>query len=144
MMQVVALLVVLCSFSGVSARWTAQESGTKARLRGLCVVSTEVAWACGSGGAFLRTTDGGKNWTAGTVPGAASLDFRDVQAFDERNAYLLSIGGGEQSRISKTSDGGATWATMYVNRDPKVFLDALAFWDADHGLVLGDPVDGRF
>jgi photosystem II stability/assembly factor-like uncharacterized protein len=33
---------------------------------------------------------------------------------------------------------------VYVNRDPKGFLDALAFWDADHGLALGDPVGGRF
>jgi photosystem II stability/assembly factor-like uncharacterized protein len=24
------------------------------------------------------------------------------------------------------------------------FVDALAFWDAEHGLVLGDPVGGRF
>ena len=33
---------------------------------------------------------------------------------------------------------------LYVNQDPKGFLDAIAFWDADHGLALGDPVDGRF
>jgi photosystem II stability/assembly factor-like uncharacterized protein len=24
------------------------------------------------------------------------------------------------------------------------FLDAIAFWDAEHGLALGDPVEGRF
>ena len=28
--------------------------------------------------------------------------------------------------------------------DPTGFLDALAFWDADHGLALGDPVGGRY
>ena len=80
----------------------------------------------------------------GTVPGASALDFRDVHAVDAETAYLLSIGAGEQSRIFKTTDGGATWATLYVNKDPKGFLDAIAFWDADHGLALGDPVDGRF
>jgi len=31
-----------------------------------------------------------------------------------------------------------------VNRDPKGFLDAFAFWDVDNGVALGDPVDGRF
>ena len=45
---------------------------------------------------------------------------------------------------TRPTDGGATWATLYVNKDPKGFLDALAFWDADHGLALGDQVDGRF
>ena len=78
------------------------------------------------------------------VPGASALDFRDVHAVDDETAYLLSIGAGDQSRIYKTNDGGATWATLYMNKDPKGFLDAIAFWDADHGLALGDPVDGRF
>ena len=42
----------------------------------------------------------------GTVPGAADLDFRDVDAVDERKAFLLSIGEGEKSRIYQTADGG--------------------------------------
>ena len=59
-------------------------------------------------------------------------------------AYVLSIGEGKLSRIFKTSDGGQTWALQHENPDPKGFLDALAFWDVDHGLALGDPVEGRF
>ncbi len=143
-MRVVTLLVGFTLGSQATAQWTAQASGTKARLRGLGVASDEVAWACGTGGTFTRTTDGGRTWKAGTVPGASSLDFRDVHAHDADTAYLLSIGGGEQSRIYKTNDGGATWVLRYVNKDPKGFLDAIAFWDVDHGLALGDPVDGRF
>ncbi len=65
-------------------------------------------------------------------------------AFDADTAFLLSIGPGALSRIYKTSDGGASWALRYQNADPKVFLDALAFWDPEHGIALGDPVDGRF
>jgi photosystem II stability/assembly factor-like uncharacterized protein len=145
MMKLIVALLVSCALcAATKAQWTTRASGTKARLRGLCVVNGEVAWASGTGGTFLRTSDGGKTWKAGSVPGAASLDFRDVHAVDANATYLLSIGEGEQSRIYKTSDGGATWATTYVNRDPEGFLDALAFWDADHGLALGDPVDGRF
>src|SRR5262249_15484544 len=48
------------------------------------------------------------------------------------------------SRIYKTTDGGATWVLQHTNRDPKGFLDAIAFWDADHGLALGDPIGRRF
>jgi photosystem II stability/assembly factor-like uncharacterized protein len=108
------------------------------------VIGNEVAWASGTGGTFLRTTDGGKTWKVGTVPSASALDFRDIHAVDADTAYLLAIGGGDLSRIHKTGDGGATWNTLYVNKDPKGFLDALAFWDNDHGLALGDPVGGRF
>lgn len=144
-MKLVFALLAVCVFgSDALAQWTPQTSGTKARLRGLSAVSEEIAWASGTDGTFLRTTDGGKTWHAGTVPSASYLDFRDTHAVNSHTAYLLSIGGGEQSRILKTTDGGATWATSYVNKDPKGFLDAIAFWDAEHGLALGDPVDGRF
>jgi photosystem II stability/assembly factor-like uncharacterized protein len=78
------------------------------------------------------------------VPGASSLDFRDVHAIDSAAAYFLSIGTAGQSRIYKTADGGATWSLQYSNSDPRVFLDAFAFWDSGHGLALGDPLDGRF
>jgi photosystem II stability/assembly factor-like uncharacterized protein len=138
------LLAVGLSGGSSQAQWTTQASGTKARLRGLCVVNDRVAWASGTGGTFLRTTDGGTTWRAGAVLDASSLDFRDVHAVDADTAYLLSIGGGEQSRVFKTTDGGASWDPQYVNKKPKGFFDALAFWDADHGLALGDPVDGRF
>ena len=77
-------------------------------------------------------------------PTPSGLDFRDIQGFNDRVATLLSIGPGELSRIYRTADGGASWALQHTNRDPKGFLDAIAFWDADHGLALGDPVDGRF
>jgi photosystem II stability/assembly factor-like uncharacterized protein len=144
MRPLVVWLVLLGSGSDALAQWTVQATGTKARLRGLWVAGKECAWASGTGGTFLRTADGGKSWTAGTLPGAESLDFRDVHANDAHTAYLLSIGAGQQSRIYKTTDGGATWDSLYVNKDPHGFLDALAFWDVDHGLALGDPVDGRF
>ncbi len=126
------------------AHWKVQESGTKARLRGICAVSDRIVWASGTSGTYARTVNGGKTWKARTVPGAESLDFRDVHAFDDRRAFLLSIGAGELSRVYQTGDGGETWIVRYQNRDPKVFLDALAFWDTSHGIALGDPVDGRF
>jgi photosystem II stability/assembly factor-like uncharacterized protein len=130
--------------SPASAQWVDHAVATKARLRGLGVVGDNVVWASGTGGTVLRTADGGRTWNVGSVQGASALDFRDVQAVDGGTAYLLSIGPGEQSRIFKTADAGATWATLYTNTDPKGFLDALAFSDADRGLALGDPVDGRF
>jgi photosystem II stability/assembly factor-like uncharacterized protein len=103
-----------------------------------------VAWASGSQGTCVKTTDGGATWRKVVVPDSSGLDFRDVQAFDDKVAYLLSIGPGELSKVYKTVDGGSTWTLQHANKDPKVFLDAIAFWDADHGLALGDPVDGRY
>ena len=127
-----------------SAQWNLQASGTDADFRGLCAVSSTVAWASGTRGTYTRTTDGGKTWRAGTVAGAGELDFRDVDAFDKNTAYLLSIGKGESSRIYKTTDGGANWTLQFTNKTAEGFFDAMAFWDRDHGIAMSDPVDGRF
>jgi photosystem II stability/assembly factor-like uncharacterized protein len=141
---VVFCLAAILPSPPVLAQWTPQESGTKARLRGLSVVGKDVAWASGALGTCLRTVDGGATWRAVAVPDSAGRDFRDVQGFDDRAACLLSIGPGQLSRIYRTADAGASWKLQHVNADEKGFLDAIAFWDADHGLALGDPVDGRF
>lgn len=124
--------------------WVIHQSGTIASLRGVSAVSDRVVWASGSGGTYLTTTDGGSIWRAAIVPGAETLDFRDIHAQNASTAYLLASGPGEKSRIYKTNDSGSHWTLQFTNTDPKGFFDSIAFWDARHGLVLGDPVDGHF
>jgi photosystem II stability/assembly factor-like uncharacterized protein len=124
--------------------WLPQTSGVTARLRGVSAVTDTTAWASGTSGTVLRTTDGGATWRRVRVPGADALDFRDVDAIDARTAFVLSIGPGDSSRIYKTSDGGETWDERFVNPDPKGFFDAMAFWDAMRGVAFSDSVDGRF
>jgi len=117
-----------------------QKSNTAENLRGVSVLSNQVAWASGTHGTYLQTTDGGNSWQASQVPGAQSLDFRDVEALNADFAYLLSAGPGDQSRIYKTTDAGKSWALQFTNKDPKGFFDCMAFWDRDHGIAVGDPV----
>jgi photosystem II stability/assembly factor-like uncharacterized protein len=123
--------------------WMLQTSGVTARLRGVSAVSDRVAWASGSGSTVLRTSDGGTTWQKLTVTTDA-VDFRDVDAINERTAYVLSIGNGPASRIYKTDDAGATWTLQFKNEDPKAFFDAMSFWDAAHGIVIGDSIEGQF
>lgn len=118
-----------------------QVSGTSALLIGLSPVNDQVVWASGTGGTWLRTTDGGATWQHGTVPGAGFLQFRDVQGIDANTAWLLSAGTADTSRIYVTHDAGATWALRYSNPDPKGFYDCMDFWDPRRALVIGDAVD---
>jgi len=124
--------------------WQAQDSRVTARLRGLSAVSTAVAWASGANGTILRTVDGGDTWKPRPISGTEKLDFRDIDAFSDRLAYVLSIGPGEASRIYKTTDGGEHWDLQLANFDPKLFLDSMAFWDADRGVAFSDSTDGKF
>jgi photosystem II stability/assembly factor-like uncharacterized protein len=123
--------------------WTIQQTGVTARLRGLSPVSKEIVWASGSASTVLRTDDGGATWHKLSVT-QEQLDFRDVDAIDAKTAYVLSIGNGPASRIYKTTDAGITWQLQFRNEDPKAFYDSIAFWDARHGIALGDSVDGQF
>lgn len=117
-----------------------QLSGTSHRLQALSVVSADVVWASGVGGTWVRTLDGGRSWESGVVPGADSLEFRDVHAFDADRALLLSAGSGSRSRIYRTRDGGRSWELVFVNEEPDGFYDCMDFWDDDRGAVYGDAV----
>src|ERR1700739_4605489 len=117
-----------------------QTSHTTENLRGVSAVSRQVAWASGTHGTYLRTTDAGRTWTSAQVPDAGQLDFRGVVAFSANEAFLLSSGPGDQSRIYHTADAGQHWQLQFKNDNPKGFFDSIAFWDSTHGIVLGDPI----
>jgi photosystem II stability/assembly factor-like uncharacterized protein len=117
-----------------------QISHTTESLRGVSAVSRDLAWASGTHGTYLRTVDGGRTWTPAQVPDAGALDFRAVAAFSADEAFLMSAGPGEQSRIYHTSDGGKRWQLQFTNTNPKGFFDSMVFWDSTHGVVLGDPI----
>jgi photosystem II stability/assembly factor-like uncharacterized protein len=127
-------------------RWTGQQSGVTASFRGFSAVSGLVAWAGGSRGTVLRTVNGGETWENVSIPGADSLDFRDVHGVSSRVAYAMSAGPAEQgqARIYRTTDGGRNWTLQWSDTTKGVFLDGIAFWDASHGIAFSDAVNGQF
>jgi len=131
--------------------WTVRTSGLDSNLRGVSVTSDrdpsdsprQVVWACGSKGVILKSLDSGKSWQQLTVPGGEKLDFRGVQSFGARTAYVMSIGNGENSRVYKTTNGGADWTLQFTDERPEFFLDDIACITEKHCFVAGDPVDGK-
>ncbi|MBS1608650.1 MAG: oxidoreductase [Bacteroidetes bacterium] len=117
-------------------------SGTNTSLRGLSVVNDNVIWVSGSNGTVGRSNNGGKTWKWMTVTGFEKNDFRDIEAFDASTAIIMSIS--EPAYILKTTDGGSSWKVVYENKNKGMFLDAMEFWNDQMGIVVGDPIDGRF
>ena len=103
-----------------------------------------IVWACGSSGVILRSVDEGKTWKRLHVQGGDALDFRGIVAFDATTAYVMSIGGGAQSRIYKTEDGGASWKLEFSGKRSAFFLDDLVCISKTRCYALSDPVDGKF
>jgi photosystem II stability/assembly factor-like uncharacterized protein len=143
-MRILLLLLAantaLAQFGAAQSNAQVQLSHTAESLRGVSAVSRQVAWASGTHGTYLHTLDAGRTWTVSQLPGAEALDFRAVVAFSADEAFLMSAGSGDQSRIYHTADGGQHWQLQFTNPDAKGFFDAIVFWDRTHGIVLGDPV----
>ncbi|HET9307914.1 MAG TPA: glycosyl hydrolase [Candidatus Sulfotelmatobacter sp.] len=134
------LLLALATTALAQSGPRLEVSHTTESLRGASAVSRQVAWASGTHGTYLRTSDAGRTWTPAQVPDAAALDFRAVVAFSADEAFLMSSGPGDQSRIYHTSDAGQHWQLQFTNTNPKGFFDSMVFWDPKHGVVLGDPI----
>ncbi len=149
--------LTLCAIAApkLKAQWQIQDAHITADLRGIDYVGNGVAWASGTNGTVLRTEDLGFVWQLCAMPpGAEKLDFRGVQAFDNNTAIVMSSGKGDLSRLYKTTDGCQTWKLVFTNPDANGFWDALKFQlqpsgrlgvPAKHvGVILGDPVEGKF
>jgi photosystem II stability/assembly factor-like uncharacterized protein len=120
-----------------------QTSGISVRLQAVSAPGNGVVWVSGLAGTFALSLDSGASWRRGVVAGAEKLELRDIHAVDQSTAYALSSGTGDESRIFKTTDGGASWSLSLVNPDSEGFFDCFDFWDRDHGLLYGDSVGGR-
>ncbi len=117
-------------------------TGLHNSFRGLSVVTDKIVWVSGTGGAVGRSLDAGTTWQWITVPGYEKRDFRDIEAFDSNTAVIMAVD--EPGDILKTKDGGKTWVNVYHDTAAGMFLDAMEFWNFDSGIVIGDPIKGKF
>jgi photosystem II stability/assembly factor-like uncharacterized protein len=122
---------------------TEQVSGTTALLQAVAPVNEQVAWVSGHKGTALRTVNGGSTWEVRAVPGAETMEFRDVHAVSADVAWLLAAGPGEKSRIYHTRDGGGNWTLQFTNSDTTAFFDCFTFFDAKRGVAFSDAAGGR-
>ena len=74
------------------------------------------------------------------VPGADSLDFRDLAILDENTVLLMSAGPAENgaAKIFRTENGGKSWELAFQIKEKGYFFDAIS-WEGKQGLVLSDP-----
>lgn len=130
-------LCILLSKSGLAQQLHLLKSGTDVSIRGLSVVNDQILWASGSEGTVGLSTNGGISWKWMRVPHYEKSDFRDIEAFSDREAIIMGIT--EPAVILSTADGGNSWTTEYEDTSKAAFLDAMDFSGND-AAVVGDPV----
>ncbi len=148
------LLLILFLFQYVNAQYKIDvlDSNTftldkgvvlsKISFRGLSVVDDKTIWVSGSRGTIARSVDGGKTFHYSQIKGYEKSDFRDIEAFDDKRAIMMS--SGTPAYILKTIDGGQNWKEVYKNLDTAYFLDAMDFWNEQKGIIVGDPIHKHF
>lgn len=132
------LLVPAFCFSQTNAQLA---DSVKKGFRGLSVVNENVIWMSGQKGLVGNSYNGGKKWKWNRVKGFENSDFRSIYAFDKKNCVIANAGF--PASILRTSNGGKTWTTIFQSKDSAMFFDGVDFWDKDHGIIFGDPVNGR-
>ncbi len=135
------LVIILFVISGKAQKLEMLHEAGKVSLRGLSIYKNTI-WVSGSAGNVGRSADGGNSWQWISVKGFENTEFRDIEAIDEQTAIIMGIGS--PAHILKTTDGGKTWKLVYNNTHPTMFLDAMSFTKNGEGVVVGDPVNGRF
>lgn len=109
-------------------------------LRGLYQVNDNIAWASGTKCSVIKTTNG-IDWKDVSVKDTANLDFRDIHAFNENEAVVLSAGNGVV--IYYTRDGGSYWKVVYSDTNVSMFFDGMDFNKQGIGFAFGDPINGK-
>lgn len=93
-------------------------------------------FAVGSGGTFLKTSDGGVTWDAFYI--GVNYSLYEI-AFSSNNVGYMrggnKDGGGYFGKILKTTDGGVTWTE--VLSDPSTFFETMSV-RSDSVVFVGD------
>lgn len=149
--------------AGASAQWQVQNAGFTNDTLGFYEMSLpndHTVWAiCYDGrpntglgnGRFIldftRTTNGGATWTPGKMGNDYTLQFSNISAIDEDEAWVAMnkrfTGGGG---LYHTTDGGVTWVQSSPGQifDAASFPNFVHFKDKNHGVAMGDPNGGNF
>ena len=123
------------------ATWQHQSMTKELSFRGISVASERVAWVSGNHGTIMVTSDGGTQWQQIHMPGYEQMDFRDIEVLGPDTVLVMSAGS--PGVILKTKDGGVHWHEVYFDERPEIFMNSMAFFNHEHGMVVGDPLNGR-
>ena len=157
----IIFIIVSCMMSQfINAQWQKKASGftiPQSSVYELIAVGNNVAWGIsgptlnsfnnGPFHEFTRTIDGGNHWTAGSITAFPEFTLVGIAPLSATLCYgsLANFDNGI-TKVVKTTDGGIIW-TEILNYDygqPFSFFADIYFFNANEGLIYGDPSDGYF
>lgn len=123
---------------------TTQDDGvaTAQNLNSIHFADSETGYAVGNSNAFVTTTNGGDDWTAGTGP-AAGVNLNVVRAVPNSDIVYVGSAAGI---LYRSIDNGVTWTTVYNGSTGTApfagGINDIAICQCNRVLVTGQNSDG--
>lgn len=128
------ILICSCVTAQVNDGWS--EVGNAAynsEINSVVFTSDEIGFAVGTGGSFLKTTDGGLTWVSYNT--GFDYIFREIVFTNPLTGYIVgSQWWDSEGRVLKTTNGGVTWTEVLTFSER--FFD-LFFADNNTGFAVG-------
>jgi photosystem II stability/assembly factor-like uncharacterized protein len=132
-------LISCSSYAQNLSFWEKLESPTSQLLNRIFFLDSTTGWTAGDSGTILGTTNGGMNWEY--LYGAADTYILDLFFLDKQHGWVLywDLIPPQESRILKTTNGGADWATFQCPGE-NPFFNAVCFIDSMTGFLAGRSI----
>lgn len=108
--------------------WEEQNSGITSNINSVFFFSASTGFAAGNDGKLIQTTDGGANWTAGSV--VSSSNFQKIFFRNSTEGYLLAQDG----TLFTSSNAGGAWSSEALNEHGLNSID----FSGNNGVIVGD------
>jgi photosystem II stability/assembly factor-like uncharacterized protein len=135
---ITVLLINFASFA--QSGWIQQTSNTTRTLNDVFFIDSQNGWIVADSGTFLKTTNGGVNWTVQSLP-----FYRPLYTVFFMNENVGYAGGGfvyivNSGYVYKTTDGGDNWTVM----DYGDIVTDIVFINANTGLRgINSTIEGQ-
>ncbi|QCK15262.1 beta propeller repeat protein [Mangrovivirga cuniculi] len=118
---------------------------TEASIRGIDITAEGILWVSGTDNLVAKYDSVSGSWKV-FRPGKEinKYDFRDIEIIGENEIIIMAAGENTSSAIFRSENGGESWSKVFDNPDKNGFFDAIDFYDSKNGILVGDPINGRF
>ena len=124
------------------SQWVELNSGVSVKLNSLSSVKDLTSWVCGNNGTVIKSSNMGDTWSNGNQSGITS-DVTLSHIFCINANIVFTAGNeGSDTYLFRTGNGGGYWEV--VKQQPGGKYNAVHFTDYNTGILIGDPVGGRW
>ncbi len=135
-------IIIFVTVNQLLSQWVELNSGVTTKLNSISSIKGITTWACGVNGTVIKSTDNGDTWQNGNFSGIPQNIILNHIYCLTKDIALAAGNDNSSSYVFKTYDGGSSWDI--VIQQPGGKFNAVYFYDNNHGILVGNPVAGRW